>query len=71
MNWQYLSKERELLQEKITFLDHVVSGNGISTYPEIFNAVIDWPIPLSIHDVRSFLGTCSYDRRFIIIISFV
>ncbi|CAC5381629.1 unnamed protein product [Mytilus coruscus] len=43
-------KKCELLQEKVTFLGHVVSGDGISTDPEKISAVKDWPIPLSIHD---------------------
>ena len=52
-------------QEKVNFLGHVVSGEGISTDPEKIAAVTRWPIPKSVHDVRSFLGICSYYRRFI------
>ena len=28
-------------------------------------AILDWPRPLSTHDVRSFLGLASYYRKFI------
>ena len=58
-------KKFSLFQEKVIFLGHVVSKDGISTDPEKISAVKDWSVPLSLHDVRSFLGTCSYYRRFI------
>ena len=36
----------------------------IETDPEKVEAVLTWPEPQSIDDVRSFLGLCSYYRRF-------
>ena len=37
----------------------------LNQIPARFAAVHDWPIPKNITDVRSFLGLCSYYRRFI------
>ena len=53
------------MQHKVAFLGHVVSGNGIAMQPDKVQAVSDWPIPRNLHEVRSFLGLCSYYRRFV------
>ncbi|GBM82908.1 Retrovirus-related Pol polyprotein from transposon 17.6 [Araneus ventricosus] len=50
---------------QITILGHVVSEDGIKPDPEKVRAVKNFPVPKSVHDVRSFLGLCSYYRRFI------
>jgi len=43
----------------------VVSREGIKTDPEKISAVRDWPIPRTKKQVRSFLGFCSYYRKFV------
>ena len=58
-------KKCKLLQEEVKFLGHIVSESGISTDPEKVRSVEKWPIPRNVSEVRSFLGTCSYYRRFI------
>ena len=59
------AKKCNFFQDKVTFLGHIVSQDGISTSPDKIAAVKDWPTPKTVTDVRSFLGTCSYYRRFI------
>jgi predicted aspartyl protease len=58
-------KKCHFFQTKVHFLGHVVSNQGIATDPEKVTAVKEWPTPKNVHEVRSFLGTCSYYRRFI------
>jgi hypothetical protein len=55
----------QLLQKEVRYLGHIVSPEGISTYPEKFKAVGEWPTPKDKHEIRSFLGLCMYYRRFI------
>ncbi|KAL7883281.1 hypothetical protein SRHO_G00009390 [Serrasalmus rhombeus] len=54
-----------LLQRRVSFLGHVVSGEGIATDPNKTAAVRDWPTPRTVRQVRSFLGFASYYRRFV------
>ena len=43
----------------------MISAEGVSTDPEKVKAVQQWPVPLKVTDVRSFLELASYYRRFI------
>ena len=54
-----------LFRREVKCLGHVVIKNGISPDPDEVNAVMSWPIPTSATEVKSFLGLCSYYRRFI------
>ena len=54
-----------LFRSEVAYLGHVVSESGIKPDPEKVRRVQEWPTPTSITDVRSFLGLCSYYRRFI------
>ncbi len=53
------------LQSEVKFLGHVVSAQGVSTDPDKVSAVNQWPVPNTLKELRSFLGFCSYYRRFI------
>ena len=54
-----------LFQEEVSYLGHVVSKEGVGTDPEKTRAIESWPEPKNVSQLRSFLGTCSYYRRFI------
>uniref|UniRef100_A0A8C5QJQ2 Gypsy retrotransposon integrase-like protein 1 n=1 Tax=Leptobrachium leishanense TaxID=445787 RepID=A0A8C5QJQ2_9ANUR len=49
----------------VTYLGHVVSAEGVSTDPRNLEAVASWPRPRNVTELRSFLGFCSYYRRFV------
>jgi hypothetical protein len=53
------------MQKQIKFLGHLVSEDGIRVNPEKVKAIIDWPTPTSVKDIRSFLGISGYYRKFI------
>ena len=52
-----------LFQDKVVYLGHVVTRDGIHTDPEKVNAVSKWPVPTSGRDVQQFLGLVGYYRN--------
>jgi hypothetical protein len=49
----------------VSFLDHMLSENGISVDPSKVQEVMDWKVPIIVHEVWSFLGLAGYYRHFI------
>ena len=44
----------EFWLDQVTFLGHVVSKDGIQVDPQKIEAIIDWPRPTTVTEVRSF-----------------
>ena len=55
----------QLFQEKVDYLGHSVSAEGIRPQEEYLRVVKDWPIPSTKSEARVFLGKVGYYRRFI------
>jgi hypothetical protein len=51
--------------EKVGFLGHIVSGEGVAVDPAKVTAVTKWESPKTVGDALSFLGLAGYYRRFI------
>jgi hypothetical protein len=49
----------------VPFLGHVVSPEGIVVNPGKVKEVLEWKPPMTVSEVRSFLGLVGYYRRFI------
>ena len=53
-----------LFQQNVKYLVHIISKEEISTDPDKLLAIRNWPSSTGVSEVRSFLGLCSYYRRF-------
>ena len=50
--------------DKVDFLGHVISAEGISVDPQKIEATVNWKPPTNVFEVRSFLGLAGYYRKF-------
>ena len=55
----------QLFQKEVRYLGHIVLPSGVTTDPEKLEAIKSWSRPNDRHQLRSFLGLCTYYRRFI------
>lgn len=49
----------------IEYLGHIVSGQGVQMDHGKVDAILRWPVPTNIKQLRGFLGLSGYYRRFI------
>ena len=55
----------DFFKDKIQYLGHIVTKEGISVHPKKIWEIEDWPVPKDVTDVRSFMGITGYYWRFI------
>ena len=55
----------EFCQDSINYLGHVVSVQGVKVDLQKIDAVVNWPLPQNITQLRGFLGLTGYYRRFV------
>jgi hypothetical protein len=55
----------EFWLDKLEFLGHVITKEGIAVKPRKVQAVLDWKAPKNVKEIRGFLGMAGYYRRFI------
>ena len=49
----------------ISFLGHVINEEGISIDLSKIEAIVNWPTPTNVSEVRSFLGLAGYYKKFV------
>lgn len=58
-------KKCSFLKTKLVHLGFFISKDGLKTYPENVRAIVDWPSPKNIFEVRSLHGLASFYGKFI------
>lgn len=55
----------EFLQKEVAFLGHIVTPEGVKPNPEKIKVIQNWPLPKNEKELKGFLGTMGYYRKFI------
>ena len=58
-------KKCEFWLEEMQFLGHIMTKDGISVDQTKIEAIVNWPRPKNVSEVRSVLGMAGYYRRFV------
>jgi hypothetical protein len=49
----------------ILYLGHIICVKGVQVHQEKIQAILDWPTPKTLTELRGFIGICSYYKRFV------
>jgi hypothetical protein len=55
----------EFGMRELLYLGHIISGQGVQVHQEKIKAIMDWPTPKNLTELRGFFGLCSYYRWFV------
>jgi hypothetical protein len=55
----------DFLKKHVQYLGHVIFEEGLAVDPVKIKAIMDWPTPKYVFDIRSFMGLVGYYKRFI------
>lgn len=54
----------EFYKDRIQYLGHVISEEGLFVDPEKVRSILNWTIPKDVSDIRSFMGISGYYKIF-------
>ena len=60
-----LNKKCDFYRERVEYLGHMISANGIEVTTDKVEAIRSWPIPKSPKQIKSFLGMTRFYQKFV------
>lgn len=50
---------------ELLYLRHIISANGVRVDPKKIAAIIDWPTPTNLTQLKGLFGLCGFYKRFV------
>jgi hypothetical protein len=50
---------------ELLYLGHIISAQGVQVHQEKIKAILDWPTPKNLTELKGFFGLCSFYKRFV------
>lgn len=60
--WYVNRSKCEFAKQELNYLGHTISAEGVSTDSSKVQQVAVWPVPMTVKEVRAFLGLAGYYR---------
>ena len=58
------SEKLKLRQSQVPFIGHLLTAEGLKTDPSKVQAIVDYPVPTNLAELRTFLGMVQYLAKF-------
>ena len=55
----------DLGMTELLYLGHIINAEGMCMDPEKICAIVEWPSPVNLTQLRGFLGLCGFYKRFL------
>jgi hypothetical protein len=50
---------------EVLYLGHIIGVKGVQVHQEKIQAIMEWPTPKTLTELRGFLGICTYYKKFV------
>ena len=51
--------------QEMLYIGNIISTYGVQVHMEKIRAILDWPTPKDVIELKGFLGLCTYYRRYV------
>ena len=55
----------EFGMKEMLYLGHIINVEGVQVHMEKIRAILDWPTPKNVIELKGFLGLCTYYKRYV------